>query len=113
LAPPALGIARAGHRRLSRVGPNEDAGLHRIDVARLQVVQRQIAEAEACLGAGRAYLFVHAFAGASAIREELNFQRYFRDVHIITQHAFVSAQRYETVGAEMLEAQCDRPFFDF
>ena len=46
-------------------------------------------------------------------RNEYQFQRYFRDVHTITQHAFASASRYESVGALMLEVESDWGFFDF
>ena len=46
-------------------------------------------------------------------RNEYQFQRYFRDVHTITQHAFASASRYESVGALMLGVESDWGFFDF
>ena len=55
----------------------------------------------------------HAAAGTSAIRNEYKFQQYFRDVHTITQHAFASASRYESVGARMLGVESDWGFFDF
>jgi hypothetical protein len=41
------------------------------------------------------------------------FQRYFRDVHTMTQHAFVCASRYESVGALLLGVTSDGPFFAF
>ncbi|MCP5111714.1 MAG: hypothetical protein GY953_12850 [bacterium] len=40
----------------------------------------------------------HSAAGATAIRESHPLQRHFRDVHTISQHAFASARRYESVG---------------
>jgi hypothetical protein len=54
---------------------------------------------------------VHNAAGASAIRNEYRFQRYFRDAYTMTQHAASSASRYESVGALMLGEQSDWPFF--
>jgi alkylation response protein AidB-like acyl-CoA dehydrogenase len=154
LACSALGIARAALDELlalarTKIPSHTSAGL-----GQRQVVQRQVAKAEATLGAGRAYLhatfqaiweaalhgapisldqklhmqlaashsivcavkavdLVHAVAGTSAIRNEYPFQQYFRDVHTIQQHAFVSASRYESVGALMLGAESDWGFFDF
>jgi alkylation response protein AidB-like acyl-CoA dehydrogenase len=54
---------------------------------------------------------VYLAAGRSAIRDEQPFQRYFRDVHVITQHAFVSPSRFEAVGQIMLGLEPDWPFF--
>ena len=51
--------------------------------------------------------------GTSSIRNENQFQKYFRDVHTITQHAFASASRYESVGALMLGVESDWGFFAF
>jgi indole-3-acetate monooxygenase len=154
LAPPALGIARAAIDDLIELARAKTPSFTSSSLGRRQVVQRQVAEAEATLGAGRAYLYetfrdnweaavrgaeitldrklkmqlattyavvcaakavdlVHAAAGASAIRNEYKFQQYFRDVHTITQHAFVSASRYESVGAVMLGAESDWGFFPF
>ena len=56
---------------------------------------------------------MHAVAGTSSIRNEHKFQKYFRDVHTITQHAFASASRYESVGARMLGVESDWGFFAF
>jgi alkylation response protein AidB-like acyl-CoA dehydrogenase len=154
LAPPALGIARAAIDDLIALARTKTPSYTGSSLAQRQVVQRQVAEAEATLGAGRAYLYttfqenwdavvqgaeitldrklkmqlatshaivcaakavelVHAAAGTSSIRNEYQFQRYFRDVHTITQHAFASASRYESVGALMLGAESDWGFFDF
>ena len=154
LAAPALGIARAAIDELVRVARVKTPSYTASPLARRQVVQRQVAEAEATLGAGRAYLFetfrdnyeaaqrgeaidqerkinmqlaathavvcaakavdlVHAAAGASAIRNQYQFQRWFRDVHTMTQHAFMCASRYESAGALMLGAETDWGFFAF
>jgi alkylation response protein AidB-like acyl-CoA dehydrogenase len=154
LAPPALGIARAAVDGLIELARVKTPSFNAAILARRQVVQRQVAEAEATLGAGRAYLFetfrdnweaalrgepltqkrkinmqlatshavvsaakavdlVHAAAGASAIRNEYKFQKWFRDVHTLTQHAFASASRYESAGALMLGVESDWGFFAF
>ena len=154
LACPALGTARAAIDELRGLARTKTPSYTSAGLGQRQVVQRQIAEAEATLGAGRAYLhttfqetwdaavqgaqitldqklhmqlaashsiacaakavdLVHAAAGTSAIRNEYQFQKYFRDVHTLSQHAFVSASRYESVGALMLGAASDWGFFDF
>ena len=139
LAPPALGVARAAIDELVELAKRKTPRYTRSTVRERQVAQAQVAQAEALLGAGRAYLYealrdvwdtavqgeminlnqkiklqlastyaiqaaaqavdlVHGAAGATAIREESAIQRHFRDVHTITQHAFTSASRYESVG---------------
>jgi alkylation response protein AidB-like acyl-CoA dehydrogenase len=154
LATPALGIARAAIDDLIALARSKTPTYTASSLGRRQVVQRQLAEAEATLAAGRAYLhstfrdawkvavdgdpitldrkmkmqlaathtiscaakavdLIHAAAGTSAIRTEKRFQQYFRDVHTLTQHAFVSASRYESVGALMLGLDSDWGFFPF
>jgi alkylation response protein AidB-like acyl-CoA dehydrogenase len=154
LAAPALGIARAAIDELVRVAHVKTPSFTSSSLANRQVVQRQVAEAEATLSAGRAYLFetfrdnyaaaqrgeaidqdrkinmqlaathavlcaakaidlVHAAAGASAIRNEYKFQQWFRDVHTMTQHAFMCASRYESAGALMLGVESDWGFFAY
>jgi alkylation response protein AidB-like acyl-CoA dehydrogenase len=154
LAPVALGIARAAIDDLIALARTKTPSYTGAALGQRQVVQRQAAEAEATLGAGRAYLYatfeenwdaavqgaeltldrklqmqlatshsimcaakavelVHAAAGTSSIRNESKFQQYFRDVHTITQHAFLSASRYESVGALMLGGESDWGFFAF
>jgi indole-3-acetate monooxygenase len=78
-----------------------------------QKLKMPLATSHAVICAAKAVEFVHAAAGASSIRNEYQFQKYFRDVHTITQHAFASASRYESVGAVMLRAESDWGFFDF
>jgi alkylation response protein AidB-like acyl-CoA dehydrogenase len=154
LAPPALGVARAALDDLIELARKKTPSYTASPLSKRQVVQRQVAEAEATLSAGRAFLYetfrdaweaavqgveitlerklkmqlattfavqsaakavdlVHEVAGASAIRNEYNFQRYFRDVHTMTQHAFSCASRYESVGALLLGAESDWGFFPF
>jgi hypothetical protein len=71
----------------------------------------QLATFHAIAGAARAVGLVQAAAGTSAIRNEYKFQQYFRDVHTITQQAFASASRYESVGARILGVESDRGSF--
>ncbi len=152
LAPPALGVARAAIDDFLELARTKTPSYTGSLLGARQVVQRQVAQAEAALGAGRAYLYdtfrqiwqaaaqgaeitverkmqmqlattyateaaakavdlMHAAAGSSAIRNEYRFQQYFRDVHTMTQHAYSSASRYESVGALMLGVESDWPFF--
>jgi alkylation response protein AidB-like acyl-CoA dehydrogenase len=57
LAPPALGIARAAIDDLIALARTKTPSYTGSSLAQRQVVQRQVAEAEATLGAGRAYLY--------------------------------------------------------
>jgi alkylation response protein AidB-like acyl-CoA dehydrogenase len=154
LAPPALGVASAAIDELLEVARIKTPRFTGTALRERQIVQRQVAEATATLGAGRAFLhetfraawetavqgvaipleqklamqlattyanqaaakavdLVHEAVGASAIRNQYRFQRYFRDVHTMTQHAFVCASRYESVGALLLGVTSDWPFFAF
>ncbi|MDH3598980.1 MAG: flavin-dependent monooxygenase, partial [Candidatus Tectomicrobia bacterium] len=38
-------------------------------------------------------------AGTSAVRHSSRLTRHLRDLNTLTQHAFISADRYEDVGA--------------
>jgi indole-3-acetate monooxygenase len=67
----------------------------------------QLATAHAIAGAAQAVGVVHAVAGTSAIRNAYKFQQYFREVHTITQRAFASASRYESVGAGILGVESE------
>ena len=73
----------------------------------------QRASTHAVLAAARAVDLLHAALGATGIRQEYTFERHFRDVHVITQHAFISASRYESVGQIMLGLDPDWSFFAF
>jgi alkylation response protein AidB-like acyl-CoA dehydrogenase len=73
----------------------------------------QMASTLAALTAARAVDLVHACVGTSGIRDEQPFQRYFRDVHVVTQHAFLAEARLEAVGQIMLGLDPDWGFFHF
>jgi alkylation response protein AidB-like acyl-CoA dehydrogenase len=73
----------------------------------------QLAAANAAATAAEAVDLVHAAAGSSGIREEYPFERHFRDVHSVTQHAFISAARYESVGKPLFGLESDWGFFEF
>jgi alkylation response protein AidB-like acyl-CoA dehydrogenase len=61
--------------------------------------------------AAEAVDLIHSIAGTSAIRNEKPFQRYFRDVHVMTQHAYFAESRLEAVGQVRLGLEPDWPFF--
>jgi alkylation response protein AidB-like acyl-CoA dehydrogenase len=54
---------------------------------------------------------VYDMAGSTAFRQEHPFQQYFRDLHTLSQHAEVSAARFESLGKVMLGRQSDWPFY--
>lgn len=71
----------------------------------------QLAVSHAVRSAADAVDLVHQAAGTSAIRLEQPFERYFRDANVMTQHAFGSASRFESVGKLMFGLETDWPFF--
>lgn len=76
-----------------------------------QGIPLALAASHAVAAAGQAVDLVHRCAGTSGIRNELRFQQYFRDVHTISQHAFVSPARFESVGKLLLGRASDWPFY--
>jgi alkylation response protein AidB-like acyl-CoA dehydrogenase len=50
-------------------------------------------------------------AGSTGFRAEHPFQRYFRDVHTLNQHAIASAARFESLGKLILGRQSDWAFY--
>jgi alkylation response protein AidB-like acyl-CoA dehydrogenase len=77
-----------------------------------QKVKIQLAVSHAIRPAADAVDLVHAAAGTNAIREGQPFERLCRDVHVITQHAFGSAARFESAGKLLFGQPNDWPFFD-
>jgi alkylation response protein AidB-like acyl-CoA dehydrogenase len=71
----------------------------------------QLAATQAVTAAAEAVDLVQAAAGTTGIREEYCFERYFRDVHTISQHGFISASRFESVGQLLLGVPAEWPFY--
>ena len=152
LAPPPLGIARAAIDDLLDLAGRKTPSYLATPLRDRITVQAAIGEAEATLGAGRAYLYealrevwdkalegrlidmpgkmklqlaatyaiaaavrvvdlVHKVVGTTGIRDEHRFQRYFRDVHTIEHHAYISTARYESGGQYFLGVPIEWPFY--
>jgi alkylation response protein AidB-like acyl-CoA dehydrogenase len=80
-------------------------------ITREQKINIQLAASFAMQASAKAVRLVHAAAGTSSIRLEHSLERHFRDVHVLTQHAFASANRYESAGKLLLGLETDWPFF--
>ncbi|MGH7822461.1 MAG: acyl-CoA dehydrogenase family protein [Candidatus Binatia bacterium] len=76
-----------------------------------QKMKLQLACSNAVLSVAAVVDLVHAAVGTTGIRNGYAFQKYFRDAHVITQHAFGSASRFEDVGRWMLGLEPEWPFF--
>ncbi len=63
------------------------------DRARLQLASSYVP-----IAAAEAVDLIHSLVGTAGIRNDHVFQRHFRDVHVITQHAYVGESRMEAVG---------------
>jgi alkylation response protein AidB-like acyl-CoA dehydrogenase len=74
-------------------------------------IRLQLAATHAVTAAAEAVDLVHAAAGTTGIREEHRFERYFRDVHTISQHGFISPGRFESVGQLLLGVPVEWPFY--
>jgi alkylation response protein AidB-like acyl-CoA dehydrogenase len=62
----------------------------------------QLAAVYAAAASAKVVDLVHAAVGTTGIRDEYRFQRHFRDVHTLTQHAYISSARYESGGQYFL-----------
>jgi alkylation response protein AidB-like acyl-CoA dehydrogenase len=71
----------------------------------------QLASSYMVMASAEAVDLIHSIAGTSAIRHEKSLQRHFRDIHVITQHAFVCESRLEAVGQVRLGLEADWGFF--
>ncbi len=56
---------------------------------------------------------IAASAGTSVVRNASELCRHFRDAHTITQHAYISTNRYEDCGAMLLGQEPKWPFMAF
>ena len=74
-------------------------------------IKLQLAGTHAVTSAVKVVDLVQAVVGATGIRQEHRFERYFRDVHTLAQHAYISASRYESVGQLLLNAPVEWPFY--
>ena len=54
---------------------------------------------------------VQDVAGTTGIRRSQDFQRYFRDVHTLAQHALANSSRFESLGKLMLGRESDFGFY--
>jgi alkylation response protein AidB-like acyl-CoA dehydrogenase len=72
-----------------------------------------LASSHAPMAAAEAVDLIHSLAGTAGIRNDQAFQRHFRDVHVITQHAFVSESRMEAVGQVRFGLEPNWPFLHF
>jgi alkylation response protein AidB-like acyl-CoA dehydrogenase len=73
----------------------------------------QLAASHVPIAAAEAVDLIHSLAGTTGIRNDHKFQRHFRDVHVITQHAFVSESRMEAVGQVRFGLDPNWPFLHF
>jgi alkylation response protein AidB-like acyl-CoA dehydrogenase len=73
----------------------------------------QLASSYVPIAAAEAVDLIHSIVGTAGIRNDQAFQRHFRDVHVITQHAFVSESRMEAVGQIRFGLDPNWPFLHF
>ncbi len=78
-----------------------------------QKTKIQLATSHAVEASAEAVDLVYSVAGSSSFHQGHRFERCFRDVHTLTQHAFSSAVRLESVGQLLLGLDSDWPFFGF
>lgn len=73
----------------------------------------QLAGSSAVLTAAEVVDLIHSCVGTSGIRREKRFERCFRDIHVITQHAFLCEARLEAVGQIGFGLEPDWGFFAY
>ncbi len=73
----------------------------------------QLASTHGIQAAAEAVDLVQGISGTSGIRRETGIERHFRDIHVITKHAFTSAARFQSVGRTIFGLPSDWPFAPF
>lgn len=76
-------------------------------------VRLQLAVCFAAEASAEAVRLVNDVAGASSFRTEQPFERYFRDTHVLLQHASKSSARYGSAGRLMFGLPNDWVFLSF
>ena len=76
-------------------------------------IRLQLAVSFAAETSAEAVRLVHNVAGASGIRLEAPFERYFRDVHVLTQHTSKARPRYAHAGKLMFGLENDWIWLSF
>ncbi|OAI41487.1 hypothetical protein AYO38_03620 [bacterium SCGC AG-212-C10] len=71
----------------------------------------QLASTHAIVACQEAVDTIQTLAGTTGIRESAPFERHFRDIHTLSQHAFGSGARFESVGKLLLGRESDWGFF--
>ena len=80
----------------------DDACAHNTPILEQRALLR-LASTQAAIQAAQAIDLMYNAAGASAIWAHNPLQRHFRDVHVVTQHAILSAPIYEMTGRIFLD----------
>ncbi|MCW7539962.1 acyl-CoA dehydrogenase family protein [Aquabacterium sp. A7-Y] len=106
-----LGAGRAYLHETVHAAWQQVAGGQALDLQ--HKVRLQLATTFAIRAAADAVDLIHEAAGTTAIREEHGLERHFRDVHVVTQHAFGSTARYESVGRLLFGLEPDWAFFAY
>jgi alkylation response protein AidB-like acyl-CoA dehydrogenase len=71
----------------------------------------QLASTHAITACQEAVDLIQSLAGTTGIREGARFEQHFRDIHTLSQHAFGSSARFESVGKLLLGRESDWGFF--
>jgi hypothetical protein len=74
-------------------------------------IKLRLAASYAVAAAARIVDLVHKAVGRPGIREQHHFQRYFRNLHTIEHHAYISAGRCESGGQYFLGVPIDWLFY--